>query len=232
MAAATPVFWRASESTRIKRGRNNPMTTAPVHVGAPPRVLADLIANTWVRDAVAVVAFALLTAAAAQVSIPLGFTPVPITGQTFAVLLAGGVLGANRGALSQLLYVGLGAVGLPFYADGGSGITAEGALISSFGYLVGFVVAAWVVGMMAQRKQDRSVLSAIPAFLAGSAIIYLFGGTFLAWSLDIPFAAGLDDPSALKFGIAPFIIGDFIKSVLAGVLLPAGWKLFGSNTDV
>ena len=85
-----------------------------------PRVLADalapgLLSNSKVRDAVAIVTFALLTAAAAQISIPLGFTPVPLTGQTFAVLLAGGVLGANRGATSQLLYVAMGAVGLPFF---------------------------------------------------------------------------------------------------------------------
>lgn len=231
MAEATRVFWLASKNARAEAGRIS-MTTAPVHVGAPPRVLADLVANTWVRDLVAVVTFALLTAAAAQISIPLGFTPVPITGQTFAVLLSGGVLGASRGALSQLLYVGLGAIGLPFYADGASGITADGALIATFGYLFGFVIAAWVVGLMAERQQDRSVISAIPAFLAGTAIIYLFGSLFLAWSLGIPFAADLSEPSALAFGIAPFIIGDFIKSVLAGVLLPVGWKFFGSIRDV
>ena len=122
-------------------------------------------------DGITVVGFALLTAAAAQISIPLGFTPVPLTGQTFAVLLAGGVLGANRGAASQLLYVILGAIGLPFYADGASGITADGALIATFGYLIGFVVAAWVVGLMAERQQDRSIMSAIPAFLTGTVII-------------------------------------------------------------
>lgn len=190
-----------------------------------PTVLIDVLPATKVRDVVAVVGFSLLTAAAAQIAIPLGFTPVPITGQTFAVLLAGGVLGANRGAASQLLYVLMGAVGLPFFADGSSGVTVEGAFIPTFGYLVGFVAAAWVIGLMAERRQDRNVSSAIPAFLAGSVIIYVFGATFLAWNLGIPFAADLDQASALKFGIAPFVIGDAVKAALAGVLLPGAWKL-------
>lgn len=200
------------------------MTTAAITTSST--TLLDVIPRTRARDAVAIVGFALLTAAAAQFKISLGFTPVPITGQTFAVLLAGGVLGSWRGASSQLLYVFLGAVGLPFYADGASGITTDGALIATFGYLVGFIVAAWLVGLMAERQQDRTVLSAIPAFLAGSVVIYLFGATFLAWKLDVPFAADLAEPSALKFGIAPFVIGDVLKATLAGVLLPAGWKLF------
>ncbi len=199
-----------------------------------PTVLIDAFVNTTisnsrVRDAIAVLSFALLTAAAAQVSIPLGFTPVPLTGQTFAVLLAGGVLGANRGAASQLIYVVMGAVGLPFYADGASGITADGALIATFGYLVGFIVAAWAVGRMAERQQDRTILSAIPAFLTGTVIIYAIGASVLAWRLGVPFAADLDEPSALKFGIAPFVIGDVIKAAIAGVLLPGAWKVFNST---
>lgn len=196
-----------------------------------PQVLIDTVAQSRVRDVASVIGFALLTAAAAQVSIPLGFTPVPLTGQTFAVLLAGGVLGANRGAASQLLYVALGAIGLPFYADGGSGITTDGALISSFGYLVGFIVAAWVVGLMAERQQDRNILSAVPAFLTGTVIIYAFGAAVLAWSLDVPFAADLNEPSALKFGIAPFVIGDVLKAVAAGLLLPGAWKAINPDNN-
>lgn len=195
-----------------------------------PRVLADALApgflsDSRVRDVVAVVGFALLTAAAAQISIPLGFTPVPLTGQTFAVLLAGGVLGANRGAASQLLYVAMGAVGLPFYADGASGLRVEGAFIPTIGYLIGFIVAAYVVGLMAERRQDRNLLSSIPALFAGTFIIYAIGAPVLAWRLGIPLAADLDEASALKFGIAPFLIGDAIKAVVAGGLLPATWKL-------
>jgi len=200
------------------------MTTASPTAPAP-QVLVDLVPRSVVRDAVAVVGFALLTAAAAQISIPLGFTPVPLTGQTFAVLLAGGVLGANRGALSQLLYVAMGAVGLPFYADGASGLTANGTVIPTIGYLLGFAVAAWVVGKMAERQQDRNLMTAIPAFLAGTVIVYTIGASVLAWQLGIPFAADLDEASALKFGIAPFVIGDVIKAVAAGLLLPGAWSL-------
>ena len=205
-------------------------TSMSMPVPGQPRVLADafaprLLSNSRVRDVVAVVGFALLTAGAAQISIPLGFTPVPLTGQTFAVLLAGGVLGANRGASSQLLYVAMGAVGLPFFADGASGLRVDGAFIPTIGYLVGFVVAAYVVGLMAQRRQDRNLLSSIPALFAGTVIIYAIGAPVLAWRLGIPFAADLDEPSALKFGIAPFVIGDAIKAIIAGGLLPATWKL-------
>ncbi len=178
---------------------------------ARPGFLADQVSfknNTMLRDVALVIGFALLTAAAAQIKIPLGFTPVSITGQTFAVLLAGATLGPVRGAASQGLYVLLGAVGLPFYADGNSGIfnsEAQGLeLIPTFGYLVGFIAAAYVVGLMAARHQDRSILSAVPAFLAGSVIIYAFGATFLAYSLNIPFfAEDLSAPSAFVYGIAP-----------------------------
>lgn len=205
-----------------------------VSLPTQPRVLVDALApdvlsDSRVRDAVAVVGFALLTAAAAQISIPLGFTPVPLTGQTFAVLLAGGVLGANRGAASQLLYVAMGAVGLPFYAEGASGLRVEGAFIPTIGYLIGFIAAAYVVGLMAERRQDRNLLSSIPALFAGTFIIYAIGAPVLAWRLGIPLAADLEEASALKFGIAPFLIGDAIKAVVAGGLLPATWKLV--NTD-
>ena len=146
-----------------------------------PSTLIDLIDRSRVRDAVAVVGFALLTAVAAQISIPLGFTPVPLTGQTFAVLLAGGVLGSRRGGLSMLLYVALGAIGLPFYADGAGGWTA--ATGATAGYLVGFIVAAIVVGLMAEHGQDRKLSTSIPAFIAGTMIIYTIGAGWLAYDL-------------------------------------------------
>jgi biotin transport system substrate-specific component len=202
--------------------------TAAIITTAPRRTLADTLPGTRVRDAVLVVGFALLTAAAAQISIPLGFTPVPLTGQTFAVLLAGGALGMTRGGLSQLLYVALGAIGLPFYADGDGGWSA--ATGSTAGYLVGFVIAAMVVGWMAERGQDRKVATAIPAFVAGSVIIYTIGAAWLAHSIDVPVTAGFTDegllaPSAVAFGVAPFLVGDLIKAVLAGLLLPAAWRV-------
>jgi biotin transport system substrate-specific component len=161
--------------------------------------------------------FALFTAAMAQLVIPLGFTPVPITGQTLAVLLAGGVLGANAGAASQALYVAMGAVGLPFFADAKGGWTV--ATGSTAGYLVGFVVAAWLVGRLAERDQDRSVATALGAFLLGSVTIYLFGVPWLANVI------GADWNRAAELGAYPFIAGDLLKVAIAGGLLPTAWRL-------
>jgi biotin transport system substrate-specific component len=161
--------------------------------------------------------FALFTAAMAQLVIPLGFTPVPITGQTLAVLLAGGVLGANAGAASQALYVAMGAVGLPFFADAKGGWTV--ATGSTAGYLVGFVVAAWLVGRLAERDQDRSVATALGAFLLGSVTIYLFGVPWLANVI------GADWNRAAELGAYPFIAGDLVKVAIAGALLPTAWRL-------
>ena len=187
-----------------------------------PSTLIDLIDRSRVRDAVAVVGFALLTAVAAQISIPLGFTPVPLTGQTFAVLLAGGVLGSRRGGLSMLLYVALGAIGLPFYADGAGGWTA--ATGATAGYLVGFIVAAIVVGLMAEHGQDRKLSTSIPAFIAGTMIIYTIGAGWLAYDLGLPLTAAAGEPSAISLGVAPFLVGDVIKALLAGAMLPAAWR--------
>ncbi len=161
--------------------------------------------------------FALFTAAMAQFVIPLGFTPVPITGQTLAVLLAGGVLGANAGAASQALYVVMGAVGLPFFADAKGGWTV--ATGSTAGYLVGFVVAAWLVGRLAERDQDRSVSTALGAFLLGSVTIYLFGVPWLANVI------GANWNRAAELGAYPFIAGDLVKVAIAGSLLPMAWRL-------
>lgn len=169
------------------------------------------------RDVTLVVGGALLTAAAAQLEISLGFTPVPITGQTFAVLLVGAGFGWRRGAGSQLLYVALGAIGLPFYAGGDGGWTA--ATGSTAGYLVGFVAAAAVVGWLAERRQDRRVDTSVPAMLTGTAVIYLFGLVWLAHSL------GVDATTAIEYGLTPFLIGDAIKLAIAGLLLPAAWRI-------
>jgi biotin transport system substrate-specific component len=173
------------------------------------------------RAAILVVGAALLTALAAQVSFLLPFTPVPVTGQTFAVLLAGTALGSRLGAASQALYVALGAAGLPFYADGEGGWQA--ATGATAGYLVGFVVAAAVLGMLAERRQDRAVLTAVPAMLMGTAIIYALG----AWWLSIEL--GVSAAKAVELGVAPFLIGDALKLAAAGLLLPATWRLVGSR---
>lgn len=179
--------------------------------------------RTVVANIVLVTGFALLTALAAQIVIPVPGTPVPITGQTFAVLLSGAALGRWLGAASQTLYLALGVIGLPFYADGAGGW--EVATGATAGYLVGFIAAAWVVGFLAERKQDRKVTTAIPAFLAGNAVIYLFGVTWLAYFLEVTWQ------EAAVLGLVPFIIGDLLKIVLAGLLLPAAWKLVGATRE-
>ncbi len=197
-------------------------STAALHTTTRQPTLVDLMPRRRVVDVALVAGFALLTAVAAQISIPLGFTPVPITGQTFAVLLAGGTLGAARGASSQLLYVALGALGLPFYADGQGGWDV--ATGSTAGYFVGFVIAAGVIGFMSEHGQDRHLFTAVPAFLAGTAVIYVCGSVWLAASIDVPLTAAVGEPSAIAYGVAPFLVGDLAKAVLAGVLLPAAWR--------
>ncbi len=169
-----------------------------------------------VTDVLLVCAGALLVAAAAQVSIPLPFTPVPITGQTFAVVLVGASLGSLLGFASLLLYVALGVAGAPFYADGGSGWDVF--MGATGGYLVGFMVAAAVTGFLAERKWDRRFPSAVAAMLTGNVLIYACGLPWLAAELN----TGLEE--TLELGLYPFIVGDLIKLYLAGALLPLAWK--------
>jgi biotin transport system substrate-specific component len=185
-----------------------------------PTVLADALPRTVVRDAGLVLGAALLTAACAQVDIPLPGSPVPISGQTFAVLLTGAALGAHRGALGQLLYVALG-LALPFYAGGDSG---GGVLFGATGgYLFGFIIAGYAVGRLAELRQDRTFLRAFPAFSAGQLIIFGLGVPWLAIS------ANLTPGEAIAAGFTPFIVGGLVKSALAGILLPGAWKLVGQR---
>jgi biotin transport system substrate-specific component len=170
-----------------------------------------------VVTAILVVGFAHLTALAAQFTVPLPFTPVPITGQTFAVLLAGAVLGSRVGAASQALYLALGIVGLPYFADGGSGWNVVTG--ATGGYLIGFIVAAYVVGLFAENKKDRNVMTAISTFFVGNVVIYAIGVPWLAAMANINAA------KAVELGMAPFVIGDIIKIALAAGLLPAAWQL-------
>lgn len=193
-------------------------------IAARPVVFSDTLrmSNVKARSAVLVVGFALFTALAAQVQFHLSWTPVPITGQTFAVLLAGAILGARLGALSQMLYVVAGFF-LPFYAGGESGWTY--ATGSTAGYLVGMVVAAYLVGLLAERNQDRSFLTSVPAMLFGSAVVYAIGVPWLAH------VAHLSAQDAIAKGVAPFIIGDALKSVAAGAVLPVAWKALSAKHD-
>jgi biotin transport system substrate-specific component len=183
---------------------------------APAVISARYLPRTRVSAVALVVGFAALTALLAQVRVPLWFTPVPITGQTFAVLLSGAALGWRLGAAAQGLYVLLGAVGLPVYT-GWSGGWAHFTGATG-GYLIGFVLAAAVVGHLAERRQDRVVATAIPAFIAGTVVIYVTGVAWLAASL------GVGAVEAMELGLVPFVVGDLLKAVLAGLALPAAWR--------
>lgn len=184
------------------------------------QVLADkLVARrTALADLSLIILGSLIVAAAAQISIPL--QPVPITGQTFAVLLVGMVLGSRRGALALLAYLAQGLAGLPVFAEGKFGLAT--VLGPTGGYLVGFVVAAFVVGWLAERGWDRNLFTTLAAMVAGNAVIYAFG---LAWLATFPFVSGLlGEAGLLTLGMIPFLLGDAIKAVLAAFLLPAAWR--------
>jgi len=174
------------------------------------------ISRTRLSDGVLVIGASLLIAASAQIAIPLPFSPVPITGQTFAILLVGFVLGARLGAWSVTLYIFEGAIGLPFFAGGGAG--AGWLLGPTGGYLAGFLVAAFLVGYLAEKGFDRKSATTLLAFAAGQAVIYLFGcawlSTFVGW------------PQAVTAGAIPFLVGDAIKALLAAGALPLAWKAF------
>lgn len=173
--------------------------------------------TTLLTDALLVLAGTTLVALAAQVSIPLPFTPVPITGQTFAVLLVGASLGPILGCSSLLLYFGVGVAGAPVFAQQGHGW--EKIVGASGGYIVGFILAAAVTGYLAQRRWDRRFSSSLGAMLTGNVVIYLVGLPWLAVVLD----TGLE--KTLELGLYPFIVGDLLKLYLAGALLPTAWML-------
>ena len=189
------------------------MTSAVISQRALPRsgVVAVLL----------VVAAAALTALAAQWRVYLPFTPVPITGQTFAVLLTGAALGWKVGAAGQLAYVAAGALGAPVFAESSGGV--EVITGATGGYLIGFLFAAGLVGWMAEHRQDRTFATMFTAFLLGSALIYVFGVVGLMISADMTLA------TAVEAGVVPFLLGDLIKASAAGILLPGAWKLLGDR---
>ena len=190
-----------------------------------PTIARVVVPKSAVTTGMLMVGFALFTALAAQFVIPIPGSPVPITGQTLAVLLTGAVLGAKAGAGSQLIYWMMGAAGLPFYSNATGGW--EAATGATAGYLFGFIAAAWVVGKLAERGQDRTIDSALPAFLAGNTVIYVFGVTWLL--ISVPSITTMTQ--ALTVGLLPFVIGDAVKIIAAGLLLPAAWKMVGTLRD-
>jgi biotin transport system substrate-specific component len=171
----------------------------------------------WTRQVALVVAFSLLMALSAQFVIPLPWTPVPITGQTFVVLLAGALLGSRLGALAMIAYLIEGASGLPFFRAGGGGLTYL-AVSPTTGYLLSYPLAAFVTGLLAERGWDKRFTTAAVAMAMGSVLILLGGW---AW-LSLWFKTASD---AWRAGVLPFLLGDAIKIALAAAALPAGWAV-------
>jgi biotin transport system substrate-specific component len=170
----------------------------------------------------------------ADYRIQLASSPVPITGQTFAVLLVGGALGLRRGFLAVALYLALGLF-LPFYAGGASGLdtyvtrAAGGTLIygATGGYLIGFLLAALVTGRLAEIGWDRNLVGAVAAMLIGNIVVYLVGVPWLALLALPPEFAATRWQTAAAFGLTPFVIVDALKLVLAAVAFPAAWWVVG-----
>lgn len=184
-------------------------------------VLADALptlgGHALARDVSLVLGAAAFVGVLSQLSIPLPGTPVPLTGQTLGVLLAGAALGPVRGLLGMLIYVLIGAAGIPWFAEGASGLRVLTG--TTGGYLVGFVVAAAVVGYLAARGGDRTPPRTVGTMVLGSAVIYLFGVPGLMLAADV------DVLTAIELGVVPFLLGGIIKITLAAGLLPGVWRL-------
>ena len=183
-----------------------------------PRTLGDAIPGGLLRSIALVVGGAAFVGLTAQVTIPLPFTPVPLSLQTFSVLLVGAVLGSTRGVLSMALYAAVGMAGVPWFASHHSGWS-----FPSFGYVVGFVAAAWLVGLLAERGADRHLVKTIGLMILGNVAIYACGVAGLILSL------GMSLPVAVAKGVVPFLLGAALKILLAAGVLPATWKLVSSR---
>jgi biotin transport system substrate-specific component len=184
------------------------------------RVLADLIPafrGSKAREAALVLGGAGLTGLAAQISLPVHGSPVPVTGQTFGVLLVGAALGARRGAASMALYLLVGFLGVPWFAGG----TTGSVHLATLGYLVGFILAGALVGRLAERGADRSPWRTALTMVVGNVVIYACGVPYLAFSAHLSVASALHD------GLTVFLLGDALKILLAAGLLPSAWKLVG-----
>jgi biotin transport system substrate-specific component len=204
---------RIDRSTAADRGLTLADFLVPIRLG-------ELI-TPRVRHAILIVAGALLVALCAQVFIP--FEPVPLTGQTFGVLVVGGALGFRRGAAALLLYLALGLVGLPVYSEGTSGVAILTGVTG--GYLVGFVLAAALVGRLAELGWDRHLVGALAAMLLGEMVIYAVG---LPWLRSV---TGLSWAETIAVGLTPFLAWDLGKVLVAGALFPAAWWAIGRRPE-
>lgn len=190
------------------------------------QAVTGVIVDSWatqsrVRNAILVMGLTGFTALAAQVSIPLPFTPVPLTLQTFAVLAGAAALGAERAVIAQVLYITLAVAGVPVLAGGASG--HEVVVGATGGYLIGFVLASYVVGRISSNGASTKSGKTALAFLAGSVLIYALGAPWLA------FTTGNTITWAIVNGVVPFLVGDLIKAVAAGAVLPLAWKIAKSK---
>lgn len=196
------------------------MSAIAVPVRRP--VLADAVLPraTWLTDAALVLGGAAFVALLAQVTIPLPI--VPITGQTLAVIVVGAALGARRGAAALITYMLAGLAGAPVFA----GFTGSIAAIAtpSFGFVLGFVPAAFVAGWFAERRWDRRSLQAFVGFVAASVVPFLFGVPYMAMILNLVRGAGYDLVQILQVGVVPFILGGLVKAAIAAVLIPLAWR--------
>lgn len=179
-------------------------------------VLADALPAVRARSSLLIVGGAVLTALMAQVVVPVPGSPVPITGQTLAVLLVAASIGPVRGSASMGVYLLGGLVGLPFYSEGSSGFTT--AFGATGGYLLAFVPAAYLIGLAAARGADRRIASALLLFVAGQLLIFAVGVPWLAAS------TGMNASQALAAGLYPFLLGGLVKAVIAAVTLPGVWR--------
>ena len=206
------------------------MTLRAVRLAGPPTLLGTLTAGATLDRAIqaaAVLFITALTAAAAQVSIPLPFTPVPLTLTPMIVLLGGAALGSRLGMASQVLYLLIGIAGLPVFAP--SPLLPQGALRllgPTGGYLMSYPIAAFITGMLAERGFDRRYITSVLAMCAGLAVIFAFGVTWLAWFAR-PVHAGFD--AALRTGLYPFFPVDLIKVAVAAAILPGVWRVIGET---
>jgi biotin transport system substrate-specific component len=205
------------------------MSTVSLAYGRP--TLADRVFSRGiVTDLILVAAGTALTAVLAQIAIPLW--PVPITGQTFAVLFVGATLGATRAALSMVLYLAIGVFGLPVFSGHASGSLFA---LPSGGFIVGFIFAAALVGWLSQREWDHRWLRTLIAFALGTLVMYAFGLPWLFAELHAYPSATLIKffgtssvlAATLKGGFSPFLVGDILKAIVAAVLLPLVWRLAG-----
>ncbi len=190
------------------------------------QAVTGVIVDSWatqsrVRNAILVMGLTGFTALAAQVSIPLPFTPVPLTLQTFAVLAGAAALGAERAVIAQVLYITLAVAGVPVLAGGASG--HEVVVGATGGYLIGFVLASYVVGRISSNGASTKSGKTALTFLAGSVLIYALGAPWLA------FTTGNTITWAVVNGVVPFLVGDLIKAVAAGAVLPLAWKITKSK---